>query len=162
MKREKTNAMRILDRAKIAYDVLYYEIEEAQFDGLKVAEILGIDPKSAYKTLALKDKNDLILAVIPVTQELDLKKLSKAVDTKSVTMVHVKDLLATVGHTRGSVTPIDVRAKHKTVFHSSVLSQDTIEISGGKMGVGLTVSAKDIVSLLKATVADICKEIEDV
>ncbi len=162
MKKEKTNAMRILDRAKIAYEVLYYDIEASDFDGLKVAEILGINPESSYKTLALKDKNNLILAVIPVTLKLDLKKLAKVVGAKSVTMVHVKDLLVTVGHTRGSVTPIDVRAKHKTVFHCSILAQETIEISGGKMGVGLTIGSKDIISLLQAKTADICKEEDDV
>ena len=156
MKREKTNAMRIFDSAKIAYDVLYYDIKATQFDGLRVAEILDIDPESSYKTLALKDKGDLILAVIQLTHTLDVKKLNKVVDAKSVSMVQVKDQLTTVGHTRGSVTPIDVIVKHKMVFHSSILSQEAIEISGGKMDVGLMVSSKDIISLLKATVADIC------
>ena len=157
MKEIKTNVMRILDKAKIAYEPMYYEIAKDDFDGLKVTDLLGLKYEECFKTLALLYKNELIIAVIPVDKELDLKKCAKALNVKGLEMVHVKDLKKKVGYERGSVSPVGINARHRLIFDSSAKLLSKIEISGGMMGIGLLVDQAALLEFLKAEVADICR-----
>ena len=151
----KTNAMRLLDAAKIKYEVLTYELPFEQFDGVTVSNLLGLDLKMCYKTLALKNNHDLYVCVIPVDTEIDLKKCAKEIGVKSLEMVHVKDLLKEIGYQRGSVTPIGVKKNKGIYFDLEVLNHDTIEISAGVYGAGLLINRDELLAYLKAEVKDI-------
>lgn len=151
----KTNAMRLLDAAKIKYEVLTYELPFEQFDGVRVSNLLGLDLKMCYKTLALKNNHDLYVCVIPVDTEIDLKKCAKEIGVKNLEMVHVKDLLKEVGYQRGSVTPIGVKKNKGIYFDLEVLNHDTIEISAGVYGAGLLINRDELLGYLKAEVKDI-------
>jgi len=151
----KTNAMRLLDAAKIKYEVLTYELPFEQFDGVTVSNLLGLDLKMCYKTLALKNNHDLYVCVIPVDTEIDLKKCAKEIGVKNLEMIHVKDLLKEVGYQRGSVTPIGVKKNKGIYFDLEVLNHDTIEISAGAYGAGLLINRDELLAYLKAEVKDI-------
>ncbi|MBR2801085.1 MAG: Cys-tRNA(Pro) deacylase [Erysipelotrichaceae bacterium] len=156
MKEVKTNAMRILDKAGITYKTLTYDLGDERFSGEKVTELLGLDSSACYKTLALKHEHDLFVLVIPVSKTIDLKKAAAALGVKNLTMVAVKDLLKTVGYERGSVSPVGIRAKHRLVFDQEVMNHEEIEISGGKLGIGLSVNREALLKYLEGEVKDLC------
>lgn len=155
---KKTNAMRMLDGAKIAYEVLEYDIEKEKFSGEAVSDLLGMDHKQCYKTLALLHDHDVYICVISVSDEIDLKKCAKALNVKELQMVHVKDLLKLVGYERGSVSPVGVKKNKGIVFDDEVLNYETIEISGGAFGIGLKVNRDELLKYLGAKVLDIVRE----
>lgn len=154
----KTNAMRLLDSAKIKYDVVEYDIPIEEFNGNRVSEIIGMDKKSCYKTLGLKNNHDVYICVVSVDKEIDLKKCAKELNVKSLEMIHVKDLLKEVGYTRGSVSPVGVKKNSGIYFDKEVLNHDVIEISAGAYGMGLVVNRDELLKFLKAEVKDITKD----
>ena len=109
-----------------------------------------------YKTLAAKHDHDLFILVIPVDQQIDLKKAAKEIGVKSLEMVHVKDLLKEVGYERGSVSPIGVKKNKGIFFDKEALNHEFIEISGGAFGTSLKVDRAIILDFLKANVKDLC------
>lgn len=153
----KTNAMRQLDRAGIAYDVLEYEIGMDEFSGEAVAKLLDMDPEECYKTLALIHEHDVYVAVISVNDEIDLKKAARAFGVKNLELVHVKDLLRLAGYERGSVSPVGFKKNKGIIFDDEVLEHERIEISGGAFGIGLRVFADDLIKFLNARVEDIVR-----
>ena len=153
----KTNAMRMLDRAGIGYEVLEYEIAKEDFSAGAVSDLLGLQHEQCYKTLALLHEHDLYICVISADDEIDLKKASKALGVKNLEMVHVKDLLKTVGYERGSVSPIGVKKNKGICFDEEVNRHEVIEISAGAYGLGLTVNRDELLRFLDAKVADIAK-----
>lgn len=156
----KTNAMRQLDQAKIAYETLEYDLDKDLFSGERVSDLLGLEYGQCYKTLALKHDHDVFICVISVKDELDLKKCAKACGVKNVEMVHVKDLLKLVGYERGSVTPVGVKKNRGIIFDDEVEGYEVIEISGGAYGVGLKVNRDALLKYLNAKVEDIVKDEE--
>ena len=154
----KTNAMRMLDQAKIPYEVLEYDLDKDLFSGEKVSDLLGLEYSQCYKTLALRHDHDIFICVISVKDELDLKKCAKACGVKNVEMVHVKELLTLVGYERGSVTPVGVKKNKGIVFDDEVLKHELIEISGGAYGIGLKVDRDKLLKYLNAQVKDIVKD----
>ena len=154
----KTNAMRKLDQAKVKYEVLEYDIPKEGFSGAKVSEYLGQDPKMCYKTLAAKHEHDLFILVIPVEEEVDLKKAAKEIGVKNLEMVHVKDLLKEVGYERGSVSPIGAKKNKGVYFDKEVLNHESIELSGGAFGISLKVNREEIVKYLNASIKVLCKD----
>ncbi len=153
----KTNAMRILDQAKIKYETLEYDIPKEDFSGVKVSEYLNQDPKTCYKTLALKHEHDLYICVIAVDCELDLKKAAKEIGVKNLEMVHVADLLKEVGYQRGSVSPIGAKKNKGIFFDKEVLNHEYIEVSGGSFGISLKINREELLKFLKACTKDLCK-----
>ncbi|NLZ45764.1 MAG: Cys-tRNA(Pro) deacylase [Clostridiales bacterium] len=152
--KQKTNVMRILDKEKIPFEHILYE-SDGQIDGIHVAQRLGIPFGQCYKTLVtfLKDKTGkayYFVFCIPVDKELDLKKAAKAVGAKSVDMLAVKDLVKITGYIRGGCSPIGMKRQFKTVIDKSAILQDTISVSGGKIGVQIKLSPKDLAKLLNA------------
>ena len=134
-KETKTNVMRILDRAKIPYRHYSYEHEEGAVDGVSVARLLGQNPAQVYKTLVTRGAGGgFFVFVIPVQEELDLKAAARAVGEKSVSMLHVNELLPTTGYVRGGCSPIGMKKQFPTVVDESCLSFDTIIFSGGRIG----------------------------
>lgn len=157
---QKTNVMRLLDKAHIEYKVFNYELSMDDFDGIKVAEILNLDPNKCFKTLSLKADKDLYILCIPVNKKIDLKKGAANIGVKHLEMIHVKDLLKEVGYQRGETSPIGITKRHKVYFDSSILNCEDVEISGGKMGVSIMLKRDDLIAYTKAEISDLCREEE--
>lgn len=154
-KEKKTNAMRMLERAKISYKEHEYECEEFT-DGLTSTLKTGIEPERSFKTLVTKGKSGgYYVLVIPVAEEVDFKKAAKAAGEKSIEMIHVKELTPLTGYVRGGCSPIGMKKQFPTILHASALDHDTIVISGGRIGLSLELAPNDLITLVRAKVADI-------
>lgn len=151
----KTNAMRILDRNKIEYKVNYYECENFE-SGIQVADILHMDYKNIFKTLVTKGiSGNYFVFVIPIALELDLKKAAKSVNEKSLSMVHVKDINSVTGYIRGGCTAIGMKKQYTTRISTHARNMDEIIISGGHLGVQLTLKPEDFIKVTGSEYADI-------
>lgn len=154
-KEQKTNAMRILDKNKIAYTVNTYECDEF-IDGVTVADQLGQPYESSYKTLVAVGKSGgHYVFVVPIAEELDLKAAARAVGEKSVELIHVKEIFGLTGYIRGGCTPIGMKKAFPTVIHESAAGFDTIIISGGRIGAQILLAPADLVKVTRAKLADI-------
>ncbi|MBQ8978588.1 MAG: Cys-tRNA(Pro) deacylase [Oscillospiraceae bacterium] len=155
----KTNAMRILDRLKIYYKVHEYPHGDEAVDGMKVAELLGQDVHTVYKTLVTRGASAPSRAyyvfVIPVCAELDLKACARAVGEKSVEMIHVREINAVTGYIRGGCSPVGMKKQYITVFHEQMLILDTVMVSGGKIGLQIELSPADLIKTTSGITADI-------
>ena len=140
----KTNAMRILDKLKYEYTTHTYENDGTCVDGENVARLLNQNPAQVFKTLVTTSDHQYYVFVVPVEKELDLKKCAKAVNKKSVEMVHVKDLLNITGYVRGGCSPIGMKKEFITTFDESALLFDTIIFSGGKIGLQIQMKVEDL------------------
>mgnify|MGYP000110944167 FL=1 len=130
----KTNAMRILDRQKIKYEVLQYECDEF-IDGLHTAEKTGAPVEQSFKTLVAQGKSkQYYVLVLPIAEEVDLKKAAKAVGEKSIEMIHVKDITAVSGYVRGGCSPIGMKKQYPTVIQECAAQFDKVYVSGGRIG----------------------------
>ena len=155
-KLEKTNAARLLDKAGINYRLIPYEFDENDLAAQHVAESLGQPIEQVFKTLVLHgDKTGHIVCVVPGNAEVDLKALAKASSNKKVEMIAMKDLLAVTGYIRGGCSPIGMKKRFPTWFHSSALDFDTIFVSAGVRGLQLEISPSDLISFVGASVADV-------
>ena len=154
-KEAKTNAMRLLERNKIPYEVLNYECDEF-IDGITTADKIGLPHEQVYKTLVTVGKTGgHYVFVIPIAAELDLKKAAKSVGEKSVEMLHVKDITNVTGYVRGGCTAIGMKKQFPTFIHESAADFDTIIISGGRLGVQLILSPQDLIKVTRGQFADI-------
>ena len=151
----KTNAMRILDREKIPYFVNTYECEEF-IDGITVADQLGQPYEQSFKTLVTVGKSGgYFVFVIPIAEELDLKKAARAAGEKAVEMLHVRDILSVTGYIRGGCTPIGMKKQYPTFLHETVVLFDEIIISGGRIGSQIILNPSDLQKITHATIADL-------
>ncbi|MFL6556542.1 MAG: Cys-tRNA(Pro) deacylase, partial [Bacillus sp. (in: firmicutes)] len=120
MAQVKTNAMRILDAKKVSYEMLTYDNKDGKIDGVSVAEKVGKDPKVVYKTLVAQGASkNVFVFVIPVAEELDLKKAAKAAGEKNIEMLPVKDIQKWTGYIRGGCSPIGMKKEYKTFIDES-------------------------------------------
>lgn len=151
----KTNAMRMLDRKKISYEVLQYECDEF-IDGLHTAQKTGAPVEQSFKTLVAQGKSGrYYVFVLPIAEETDLKKAAKAVGEKSVEMIPVKEITAVTGYVRGGCSPIGMKKQFPTVIDSSAESKETITVSGGKIGTQVELSPADLSRLVRAKYAEV-------
>lgn len=157
MAETKTNVMRILDKAKIQYNHYEYPHGKDAVDGVSVAKLLGQDPDCVFKTLVTHGNGGYFVFVVPVAQELDLKKAAKAVGEKSVEMIPVKDINKVTGYIRGGCSPVGMKKQYKTVIHSSALNIEKIIVSAGKIGYQIELAPQDLIDLISADTADIVK-----
>lgn len=156
---EKTNAARLLDRAKIPYRLVPYEVDENNLAADHVAEQLGEDINRVFKTLVLQgDRNGYFVCVVPGNAEVDLKKAAKASGNKKADLIPMKELLPLTGYIRGGCTSIGMKKQFPTFFHSSALDFPTIFVSAGQRGLQLDIAPANIISFTRATVADIIKD----
>ena len=156
-KEVKTNAMRMLDRAKVSYTYEEYECDDFT-DGIQTADKLGYDHKLVYKTLVTTGKTgNHYVFVIPIEAEIDFKKAAKVVGEKSLEMLHLKDLTKVTGYVRGGCTPIGMKKAFPTVIHESVLTFPTVIVSGGRIGAQIFIAPQDLVRVTRAKVADIIR-----
>lgn len=156
---EKTNAARLLDKAKISYNLIPYEFDENDLAAQHVADSLGQDIAKVFKTLVLHgDKTGYIVCVIPGDKEVDLKGLAKVSGNKKVEMIPMKDLLSVTGYIRGGCSPIGMKKRFPTYFHSTATEHDIIYVSAGVRGLQVEINPIDLISYVQATVADVATE----
>ena len=151
MSKIKTNAMRILDKHNIEYKIITYDNKDGKIDGISVARKIGKDLKSVFKTLVAQgNSGDIYVFIIPVAEELDLKKAGKIAGEKKVEMVHVKDITKYTGYIRGGCSPIGMKKDYPTFIDESASILDSIVISGGKIGVQIELDIKDLQEITQA------------
>lgn len=144
-KTEKTNVMRLLDAAGIAYRTQEYEVDENDLSGVHVAQQIGEDPDMVFKTLVLKgEKTGYLVCCIPVAEELDLKKAAKAAGDKKVEMLPMKELLPTTGYIRGGCSPIGMKKKFPTYIEETAMLFDEIAVSAGVRGAQIILNPEDL------------------
>lgn len=154
-KQTKTNAMRILDREKIKYEVRTYEYDEADLSGTSAAAKLGTDPGRLFKTLVLRgEKRGIVVCIIPVNREINLKAFAARIKDKRTEMIHVKEFLGLTGYIRGGCSPIGMKKQYPTFIEASCLNYETIGVSGGQRGVQIMLAPKDLIKAAKAEIAE--------
>ena len=152
MKINKTNAARLLDKAKIAYELIPYEVDENDLSAIHVADSLGENIEQVFKTLVLHgDKNGHFVCIIPGEHEVDLKLAAKASGNKKCDLIPMKELLP--GYIRGGCTPIGMKKPFPTYIHESCLNYPYIYISAGQRGLQLKLDPND---LIKEVHAEVC------
>lgn len=155
---EKTNAMRILDKNKINYEIHTYECDEF-IDGIYVADKNGDSYDQSFKTLVTIGKSGgYYVFVLPIHKEIDFKKAAKIVGEKSIEMIPVKDINAVTGYIRGGCTPLGMKKLYPTVIHESAKNFDTIIISGGKLGMQILLNPEDLAKVANAKFEDFLAE----
>ena len=156
-KTEKTNVMRLLEQKGIPYTPHDYRASGA-VGGTEVAAALGEDPARVFKTLVtVGASGGYYVFVIPVAEELDLKKAAKAVGEKSIAMLPQKELLPLTGYLHGGCSPIGMKKPFPTVLHQSAAEQESIYVSAGKVGFQVEVAPADLHKLLPMRLADVIK-----
>ena len=140
----KTNAMRILEQKGIPFDVNLYECEEF-IDGVHIADQLGQPYEQSFKTLVAVGKSGgHYVFVLPIAQELDLKKAARAVGEKAVELIHVKEIFPLTGYIRGGCTPIGMKKQFPTVIDETAILFDEIIISGGRIGAQILIDPQEL------------------
>lgn len=159
MDKHKTNVMRILDNFNVNYKHYSYTDTDA-ISGIEVATVLNQNPEQVFKTLVTISKTKkYYVFVIPVAQELDLKKAAKSVNEKSIEMLKLKDLLPTTGYIHGGCSPIGMKKFFTTVIDETAKNFNTIIFSGGKIGYQVELSLNDLSKVIKYSTADITKTV---
>lgn len=156
-KEAKTNAMRMLEKAKVAYTAHEYPHEEGvAVDGATVARSMGQDPACVFKTLVTQGASrNYFVFVIPVEAELDLKAAARSVGEKSVAMIHVADINKVTGYIRGGCSPVGMKKQYVTVFDDSVLTQEKVYVSAGRIGLQICCAPADLIRAASAKTAAI-------
>ncbi len=155
----KTNAARLLDKAKIKYELVPYEVDEKDLAATHIATQLGEDIRQVFKTLVLKgDKTGHFVCVVPGDAEVDLKKAAKVSGNKKVDLIPMKELLPTTGYIRGGCSPVGMKKAFPTYFHSTCMDFDYIYVSAGVRGLQLKIAPADLVKYVRASVAEIIVE----
>ncbi len=152
---EKTNVMRILDKNKITYNKYFYGDSDA-ISGVEVAEYLNEDKNKVFKTLVtIGTSKNYYVFVIPVAEELNLKKAAKVVGEKKIEMIKSKELLPVTGYIHGGCSPIGMKKQFKTVINETAKNYDTIIFSAGKIGYQVEMSLQDLAKIIKYELADL-------
>lgn len=149
MSKVKTNAMRILDGKKISYQLLTYEVDD-RIDGVSVAAKIQRDVKEVFKTLVTRGSSKgIYVFVIPVAQELDLKKAAKVVKEKKIEMISVNEINNLTGYIRGGCSPVGMKKLYPTIIDHSALYLDFFIVSGGKIGLQIEMNPKELEKVIK-------------
>ena len=160
---EKTNASRILERKGIKFELLEYTVDPEHLEATHVAEELGEDIATVFKTLVLHgDKNGHFVCVIAGDREVDLKKAAKASGHKKVAMIPMKELLPLTGYIRGGCTAIGMKKQFPVFLDQNALNQEFIHISAGKRGLQIKLNPQDYVKATSATVCDLISSSEEI
>ena len=158
---EKTNVARLLDKAKVEYQLIPYTVDENNLAATHVAEQLGEDIATVFKTLILcGDRAGYLVCVVPGNHEVDLKAAARVSGNKKVEMLAMKELLPTTGYIRGGCSPIGMKKRFPTYIHSTCLEHDAIYISAGVRGLQVRISPQDLIDYVGAKVGEIGKMAE--
>jgi len=157
---KKTNAARILDRLKISYELIEYEVDESDLSAVHVAATAGIQIDQVYKTLVLEgDKTGHFVCIVQGGDEIDLKKAALASSNKKVSMIPMKDIEPLTGYIRGGCSPLGMKKNFPVYIDNSAFDQPFIFISAGVRGMQIKLSPVDLVVACKAKKAAITQEI---
>ena len=164
-KEEKTNVMRILDQKKIPYTARFYEESEGPEGtreyGVHIAQTLGQDPARGFKTLVARGASGGIYVFeVPAAENLDLKKAARAAGEKSVELLHVAEINAVTGYIRGGCSPVGMKKQFVTVYDESCLAQQTMLVSGGRIGTQIECAPADLIKVTRGRTAAITQEHE--
>ncbi|NLF80193.1 MAG: Cys-tRNA(Pro) deacylase [Clostridia bacterium] len=155
---EKTNTMRLLDAAGIAYQPHHYDAGDGKIDGVSVAAKIGREPEQVFKTLVtVGASGNFYVLIIPVDRELDLKKAARAAKEKSVAMCPGKDLLKHTGYIHGGCSPIGMKKPFPTFLDESAILQETMIFSAGKIGSQIEAAPDDLLAYIQGEYADLVK-----
>lgn len=153
-----TNAMRLLTQAGIPFDTSEYPVDESDLSGVHAAAMLGVDADRVFKTLVARgERKGICVFVIPVAEELDLKKCAAATGDKKMEMIHVRELLGLTGYVRGGCSPVGMKKKYPTYIDEIATLFDRIYVSAGLRGQQLIINPEDLRSYTEATFADLTK-----
>lgn len=159
---QKTNVARLLDKAKVSYELIPYEFDENDLAAQHVAESLGEDIRRVFKTIVLHgDKTGHLVCVVPGDCEVDLKKAARASGNKKVDPLPLKELLPTTGYIRGGCSPIGMKKHFPTYFHLTATDAPYIYVSAGQRGLQIKLAPQDLVRESRGEIADLIKEEED-
>ena len=162
MKIQKTNVARLLDKAKVSYELIPYEVDENDLAAQHVAEELGEDLHQVFKTIVLHgDKTGYLVCVLPGNCEVNLKKAAMVSGNKKVETIPMKELLPVTGYIRGGCSPIGMKKHFPTYFHTSALQFDHIYVSAGQRGLQIKIAPADLIRESRGEVADIAGETEE-
>ena len=157
----KTNVARLLDKAKIAYELVPYEVDENDLSATHVAEQLGENVEQVFKTLVLHgDKTGYLVCVIPGADEVDLKKAAKVSGNKKCEMLPMKELLPVTGYIRGGFPPIGMKNHFPTYIHQTAVTFSHIYVSAGQRGLQVKLAPADLIRESRAEEADLIAEQE--
>ena len=156
MAEAKTNVMRLLEQNKVHYTAHSYPHGKEAVDGVTVAQLTGMDPAAVFKTLvAVGASRRNYVFVIPVAEDLDLKKAAKAVKEKSIAMIHVSEITPLTDYVRGGCSPLGMKKRFPTVLDSSAEALETVTVSAGKIGSQIELAPADLLRLSGGTTADL-------
>lgn len=152
----KTNAMRLLTAAGIAYRTAEYEYDEDNLSGVHAAEAIGMPSEQVFKTLVTRgDKSGVFVFCIPVAEELDLRKAAAASGNKKLEMIPVKELLGLTGYVRGGCSPVGMKKKYPTLLDETAQLFEEIAVSAGMRGQQVILSPSDLAGYIDAGMADV-------
>lgn len=152
----KTNAMRLLEQAKLSFRAAEYGYDENDLSGMHAAEAIGLPPEQVFKTLVARGtKNGIVVFCIPVSCTLDLKKAAIAAGDKSIEMVRMNDLLSLTGYIRGGCSPIGMKKNYPTFIDETAELFDEIAVSAGVRGQQIMIAPEDLITYVHMTVSDL-------
>ncbi len=152
---DKTNVMRVLDAKKISYESHSYE-PDATMTGEEIAGVLGEPAEKVFKTLVTQGKTGAYYVfVVPVVEELDLKKAAKAAGEKSIAMIKQKDLLGLTGYVHGGCSPVGMKKQFPTFIHETAKGYDKVFVSAGKVGFQIELAPADLIKVANIKTADL-------
>jgi Cys-tRNA(Pro)/Cys-tRNA(Cys) deacylase len=153
----KTNAMRMLDKQKIVYDILTYDAGDGMINGTAVAEKINRSQEVVFKTLVAYREKSLYVFVIPVAEELDLKKAAKAAGEKKLEMLPVKDLQKWTGYIRGGCSPVGMKKNYPTYIDRRAIGSNKIVVSAGKIGMQIEIEPQLLAESVSAKFLELTK-----
>jgi Cys-tRNA(Pro)/Cys-tRNA(Cys) deacylase len=158
----KTNAARLLDRQGIHYELREYEVDPEDLAAELVAAKIGLPPEQVFKTLVArpdrsKDRNGIVMAVIPGDQELNLKALAAAAGERKIQLVPVKKLQALTGYIRGGVTALAAKRDFPVFVDETIELFDVVSISAGVRGLQILIAPADYLLATRAAIADLAE-----
>ncbi|MBR6621340.1 MAG: Cys-tRNA(Pro) deacylase [Bacteroides sp.] len=155
----KTNVARLLDKAKVKYDLIPYEVDENDLSAIHVAESLGENIEQVFKTLVLHgDKSGHFVCVIPGEHEVNLKKAAKVSGNKKCDLIPMKELLPLTGYIRGGCSPIGMKKHFPTYIHESCQEFEHIYVSAGVRGLQIKIAPQDLIQQSRAIVCNLLDE----
>ena len=153
---EKTNAIRLIQQAKLPFREAFYEYDESDLSGTHAAEAVGMPPEQVFKTLVTRgDRTGINVFCIPVCCELDLKKAAKAAGDKKIEMVSVKELLPLTGYIRGGCSPVGMKKKYPTFMDETAILWDEIAVSAGARGHQMILNPEQLADYIGANLMDL-------
>lgn len=158
MSSAKTNAVRLLDRAGIAYELRAYDIDENDLSAERAAAKLGMAPETVFKTLITRgDRTGPLIACLPAGTELDLRALGEASGNKRAELVPLKEVHDLTGYIRGAVTPLALKKPYPVFLDETVELWPLVGISGGQRGLEIVLAPADLIRVTGATLANIAR-----